>query len=55
MAAAYRLGSERVNALLSWCDQHEMPVVTLWSMSLDNLKREPKEVEGLIWVVEEES
>ena len=54
VAAAYRLGSERVNALLSWCDQLEIPVVTLWSMSLDNLKRDPKEVEGLIQILEEE-
>jgi short-chain Z-isoprenyl diphosphate synthase len=54
VAAAYRLGSERVNALLSWCDQLEIPVVTLWSMSLDNLKRDGKEVEGLNLILEEE-
>lgn len=52
-AVGYRLGTEKVDNLLAWCDELDIPVVTIWSLSIDNLSRDPKEVRDLIAIVEE--
>ncbi|MBF8299172.1 MAG: undecaprenyl diphosphate synthase [Dehalococcoidia bacterium] len=52
-ADAYRIGTEKIDSLLTWCDELEIPVVILWSLSLDNMQRDLGEVEGLLQIVEE--
>lgn len=52
-AVAYRLGTEKVDSLLTWCDELDIPIVTVWSLSIENLGRDPKEIQDLIAIVEE--
>lgn len=49
----YRKGGEAVHRLLSWCEENSIPLVTLWPLSKDNLKREPSEVEDLLITIAE--
>ena len=48
----HQLGAERVDGLLHWCDQLEVPVVTIWVLSIDNLAREQREIEHLMEIFE---
>ena len=41
----YRYGAMKVNEVVKWCDELKIPVVTLWGLSTDNLKRSPEELE----------
>ena len=50
---AYRLGTEKVDSLLLWSDELGIPVVTVWSLSLDNLQRDTTDVRSLLRIVEE--
>ncbi len=50
--AGHWLGTRKVDDLLSWCDTLDIPVVTLWSLSIDNLRRDPEELQGLFEVLE---
>ncbi|MEE9285450.1 MAG: polyprenyl diphosphate synthase [Dehalococcoidia bacterium] len=52
-AMGHQMGTEKVDELLLWCDRLEIPVVTLWILSIDNLARDAHELEGLFAVVEE--
>lgn len=52
-SAGHRLGTRKVDDFLVWCDQMEVPVVTLWTLSVDNLRRDPAELRQLIEIVEE--
>ena len=47
----YRAGGARVHHLLEWCAQLEIPFITLWPLSLENLQRDPEELAGLIDVI----
>jgi len=50
----HRYGAEKVKQLVQWCDELEIPVVTLWGLSTDNLKqRAPEEVEKICQTVGE--
>ena len=42
--AAYDLGAEKLDDVLSWCSELKIPAVTLWVCSIDNLKRPQAEV-----------
>ena len=48
-----RMGTEKVDELLAWCDELEIPVVTVWILSIDNLSRDQAELDELIAIVEE--
>lgn len=50
---AYAIGTTKVEDMLRWCDQFDIPVVTVWILSLDNLARDTEDVAGLLRVVEE--
>ena len=52
-AEAYAIGTRKVEEMLRWCDQFDIPVVTVWILSLDNLSRDAADVAGLMRVVEE--
>jgi short-chain Z-isoprenyl diphosphate synthase len=47
----YRAGGRNVHALLSWCEEVGIPVVTLWPLSTENLSRDPDELQDLLRVI----
>lgn len=51
MVEGYRQGGRTVVEFLNWCDACRIPRVTLWPLSLENLKRDPKEVAALLGVI----
>ena len=48
-------GAEKLHQVLSWCYEAEIPVVTVWSFSLDNFHRDTREVEGLLQLFEDKT
>ena len=44
-------GAQKVSEVVRWCDDISVPVVTLWGLSIDNLKREPEELERIFEIV----
>ncbi len=45
-------GADKLKQVLSWCYEAEIPVVTVWSFSLDNFHRDTSEVEALLELFE---
>ncbi len=48
----HALGAEKLREVLNWCYEFEIPIVTVWSFSLDNFHRDSSEVEGLLGLFE---
>lgn len=48
----HQAGAERVVPFLTWCDQRQIPYVTLWMLSTDNLKRDDTELIPLMRIIE---
>ena len=46
-------GADKLKQVLSWCYAAEIPVVTVWSFSLDNFHRDTTEVEALLQLFED--
>ena len=42
---SYRVGMERFEEFLGWADEFDIPVVTSWVLSKENLSRPPEELE----------
>ncbi|MBM3695862.1 MAG: di-trans,poly-cis-decaprenylcistransferase [Actinobacteria bacterium] len=51
-AASYRVGMDKVVEFLSWCRDLEVPAVTCWLLSQENLSRPPGELEPYFEVLE---
>jgi short-chain Z-isoprenyl diphosphate synthase len=49
---AYRMGAQKLDEVLLWCNELGIPAVTLWVCSTENLKRSRAEVSGILGVVE---
>lgn len=49
----YRLGAQKLDDLLDWCGELQIPALTLWVFSTENLKRCPEEVSGILAAIEE--
>src|SRR5262245_1915826 len=49
----YIAGADKIEEFLSWCDQLNVKVVTLWLLSTDNLARPAEEIEPLTRVIED--
>jgi short-chain Z-isoprenyl diphosphate synthase len=49
----HRLGASKIPALLRWCDELDIPFVTLWLLSTDNLNRDADEVRDLEDIISE--
>ncbi len=47
----HRYGVDKVSEAVLWCNELEIPVVTLWSLSTDNLERSPDELSNLFEIV----
>ena len=43
--ASYRVGMDKVVEFLEWCGEFEIPAVTCWLLSQENLKRDDAELE----------
>ncbi|MBX7112521.1 MAG: di-trans,poly-cis-decaprenylcistransferase [Dehalococcoidia bacterium] len=52
-ADGHRFGAENADHLVTWCDELRIPVVTLWALSTDNLRRPPEELEAIYAIVED--
>ena len=48
-------GAEKLHQVLNWCYELEIPVVTVWSFSLDNFHRDTSEVEALLDLFEDKT
>ena len=44
----HALGAEKLQDVLLWCCEFDIPVVTVWGLSLDNFNREASEIKGLL-------
>lgn len=48
----YMAGANKLDDLLDWCIELEIPAITLWVFSTENRKRPPEEVTGILAAVE---
>lgn len=48
----HQAGAKRIIDFLGWCNELEIPMVTLYMLSTENLKRSPEELAGLLEVIE---
>jgi short-chain Z-isoprenyl diphosphate synthase len=46
-------GAEKLREVLRWCQECDIPVVTVWSFSLDNFQRGDAEVQDLLQLFED--
>jgi short-chain Z-isoprenyl diphosphate synthase len=49
----YGLGADKLDEVLDWCVELEIPAVTLWAFSTDNQRRAPDEISGILAAIEE--
>ena len=49
----HRAGANKIVALLDWCEEVNVKVVTLWLLSNDNLKRPASELNPLLEIIGE--
>ncbi len=49
----HRAGAAKIDEFLHWCTELEIPYVTLWLLSTDNLDRDEAEVAALLDVIRE--
>ena len=52
-AEGHRRGAQKIDELLEWCAELQIPVVTLWLLSPENLERDPEELAALLEIIEE--
>jgi short-chain Z-isoprenyl diphosphate synthase len=52
VALGHQFGADKLREMLDWCFEHEIPFVTVWGFSLDNFKRDDKEVQSLFELFE---
>ena len=45
-------GADKLEEVLNWCEEAQVRVITIWIFSLDNFKRDEKEVSGLMRLFE---
>eukprot|EP01098_Paradermamoeba_levis_P014108 TRINITY_DN6627_c0_g1_i3.p1 TRINITY_DN6627_c0_g1~~TRINITY_DN6627_c0_g1_i3.p1 ORF type:complete len:202 (-),score=27.04 TRINITY_DN6627_c0_g1_i3:264-869(-) len=49
----HSLGAKKLTEVLEWCYELNIPIVTVWCLSVDNLKREKEELEKIFSIFEE--
>ncbi len=52
-AEGHRRGAAKIDELLGWCVELDIPIVTLWLLSTENLSRDPQEVGDLLEIIED--
>ena len=53
LSQGYRIGAEKTEEVLMWCADLDIPTVTLWALSTDNLARPVADVADILQVIEE--
>ncbi len=53
VAHGHRAGADRIPTFLDWCWELDIPYVSLWLLSTDNLSRDDEEVAGLLDIIVE--
>lgn len=53
VSLGHRAGADKLRQVLSWCYDAGIPVVTVWSFSLDNFSRDTDEVAALLELFED--
>lgn len=53
VSLGHQAGADKLQQVLSWCYEAGIPVVTVWSFSLDNFHRDTSEVEALLQLFED--
>jgi short-chain Z-isoprenyl diphosphate synthase len=48
----HRMGADKLDEVLSWCEELKIRTITIWVFSTENLSRSPEEVRGLLQVIE---
>lgn len=51
----HALGAKKLMDVINWSYESGIPVITLWSFSIDNFQRDESEVKGLLKLFEEKS
>ncbi|MBK8756799.1 MAG: isoprenyl transferase [Actinomycetales bacterium] len=51
-ADGHQAGADKIQDLLTWCEEAGVEVVTLWLLSTDNLDRDASELEPLLRIIE---
>lgn len=51
-SSGHEAGAEKAREFLSWCDELDVGVVTLWMLSTDNLNRPEEELVPLLGIIE---
>lgn len=49
--SGYRAGGDNVHRFLGWCEEAGIPLVTLWPLSAENLRRDPQELQSLLTII----
>src|SRR5690606_21370717 len=52
-ADGHRHGADTLERLVQWCDDLEIPVLTMWVLSTDNFQRPEQELSAIFALVEE--
>lgn len=47
----HRVGAAKILEFLSWCEGLDIPLVTVWMLSTDNLRRPPEELVALYEII----
>ncbi len=50
--SGHERGADKLEEVLNWCEEAGVNVITVWVFSMDNFKRDPKEVDGLMRLFE---
>jgi short-chain Z-isoprenyl diphosphate synthase len=53
ISAGHRMGADKAEELLAWCDDLRIPVVSVWALSTDNLGRDDDELATIFAIVED--
>jgi short-chain Z-isoprenyl diphosphate synthase len=48
----HSMGADKLDEVLNWCFEYNVPCATIWILSLDNFDRDPEEVKGLLELIE---
>lgn len=49
----HRLGADKLDDLLEWCEDLRIPMVTIWALSTENLARQSEEMGSLLEIIED--
>jgi short-chain Z-isoprenyl diphosphate synthase len=48
----HRLGARKLEEVLTWCEELDIRMVSIWILSTENLQRPPEELAGLLALIE---